>query len=177
MRAARAGVALLLAAVAAFAQSSAATLGYDVPRGWVMDVPGARKANVELMFLPRGKTPENTDRAIAIAYQAKDPKVPALADLEAFVRADMALTRESFPEMLAERWQPKGLDPAKIRYLSVELYGAKPNRPPPHRVIIIDSGDGFYSITYTAETRAILHEAEVDAFFDSLRLRPEKEAR
>jgi hypothetical protein len=140
-----------------------------------MDAPGARKANVELMFLPKGKTPENTDRAIAIAYQAKDPKVPALADLEAFVRADMALTRQSFPEMLAERWQPKGLDPAKIRYLSVELYGAKPNRPPPHRVIIIDSGDGFYSITYTAETRAILHEAEVDAFFDSLRLRPEKE--
>ncbi len=161
----------LLAFAAAAGPPSPVTLDYAVPAGWVMDIPGARKAGVELMFLPRGKTPEDTDRAIAIAYQAKDPKVPALADLEGFVRADMAITRESFPEMLAERWQPKGLDPQKIRYLSVELYGARPNRPPPHRVIIIDSGDGFYSITYTAQTRAVLHEPEVDAFFDSLRLR------
>ena len=172
----RAGFGILALAASAAAQSPpAVTLGYDVPRGWVMDAPGARKANVELMFLPKGKTPETTDRAIAIAYQAKDPKVPALADLESFVRADMAVTRQSFPDMLAERWQPKGLDPAKIRYLSVELYGSKPDRPPPHRVIMIDSGDGFYSITYTAETRDILHEASVDAFFDSIRLRAEKE--
>ena len=167
------------AALAATAAGAPAplTLTYDVPAGWVMDAPGARKAGVELMFLPRGKTPQNTDRAIAIAYQAKNPKVPELADLESFVRADMAATRQSFPDMLAERWQPKGLDPAKIRYLSVELYGSKPDRPPPHRVIIIDSGDGFYSLTYTAETRDILHEAAVDAFFDSLRLKAEKEAR
>ncbi len=174
MRAARACLALLALAAPAAAQTPPVTLTYDVPPGWAMDVAGARKAGVELMFLPKGKTPENTDRAIAIAYQAKDPKVPALADLESFVRADMAVTRQSFPDMLAERWQPKGLDPEKIRYLSVELYGSKPDRPPPHRVIIIDSGDGFYSITYTAETRDILHEAGVDAFFDSLNLRPEK---
>jgi hypothetical protein len=177
MRAVRAVAVFLATAAAVPAQAPPVTLVYDVPRGWVMDAPGARNANVELMFLPRGKTPESTDRAIAIAYQAKDPKVPALADLESFVRADMAVTRQSFPEMLAERWQPKGLDPAKIPYLSVELYGSKPNRPPPHRVIIIDSGDGFYSLTYTAETRAILHEAEVDAFFDSLRLSPAAESR
>ena len=176
MRAAGRGffAAAVLAASAALGAPGPATLTYDVPAGWVMDAPGARKAGVELMFLPKGKTPQNTDRAIAIAYQAKDPKVPALADLESFVRADMAVTRQSFPDMLAERWQPKGLDPAKIRYLSVELYGSKPDRPPPHRVIMIDSGDGFYSITYTAETRDILHEASVDAFFDSIRLRAEK---
>jgi len=168
---------VLALAAAATGEPGPATLAYDVPSGWVMDAPGARKAGVELMFLPKGRTPQNTDRAIAIAYQAKDPKVPALADLETFARADMAVTRQSFPDMLAERWQPKGLDPAKIRYLSVELYGSKPDRPPPHRVIIIDSGDGFYSITYTAETPTILHEASVDAFFDSLRLKEEKEAR
>lgn len=180
MRPARAGLGILAlaAAAAAGAQSPpAVTLGYDVPRGWVMDAPGARKANVELMFLPKGKTPETTDRAIAIAYQGKDPRVPALADLETFVRADMAVTRQTFPDMLLERWQPKGLDPKKIQYMSVELYGSKPDRPPPHRVVIIDSGDGFYSITYTAETRDILHEAGVDAFFDSLRLAPASERR
>ncbi len=178
MRALRRGLVLAAALAATAAGKPApATLAYDVPPGWVMDAPGARKAGVELMFLPKGRTPENTDRAIAIAYQAKDPNVPALADLESFVRADMAVTRQSFPDMLAERWQPKGLDPGKIRYLSVELYGSKPDRPPPHRVIIIDAGDGFYSITYTAETRDILHEAAVDAFFDSMRLEAQKEAR
>lgn len=161
----------LLALASAAVPPSPVTLDYEVPAGWVMDIPGARKAGVELMFLPKGRTPDDTDRAIAIAYQAKDPKVSALADLEAFARADMAVTRQSFPEMLAERWQPKGLDPQKIRYLSVELHGATPDRPPPHRVIIIDSGEGFYSITYTAQTREILHEPEVDTFFDSLRLR------
>jgi hypothetical protein len=78
-------------------------------------VPGARSAGVELVFVPKGKSPETTDRAIAIAYQTKDPKVPALADLEAFVRADMAATRQSFPDMLAQRWQPRGLDPEKVK--------------------------------------------------------------
>lgn len=174
----RAAIVVLVLAAAARAFAGAApagapaTLGYDVPPGWVLDAAGARKAGVELMFLPRGKTPETTDRAIAIAYQTKNPQIPDLADLEAFARADMAATREQFPEMLADRWQPRGLDPRKIRYLSVELYGPTPNRPPPHRVIMIDAGDGFYSITYTAETRAILALPEVDAFFDSLRLTP-----
>jgi hypothetical protein len=166
-----------LAAAAASAQTAPLTLAYDVPPGWAMDAPGARKAGVELMFLPRGKTPDDTDRAIAIAYQAKNPKVPDLADLETFVRADMAVTRQSFPDMLLERWQPKAIDPQKIRFLSVEIYGSRPNQPPPHRVLILDAGDGFYSITFTAENRTILHAAEVDAFFDSLRLGPAKETK
>jgi len=171
---ARALLCLFVIAAQARAQKPSATLAYDVPPGWVLDVPGARSAGVELMFVPKGKSPETTDRAIAIAYQTKDPKVPALSDLEAFVRADMAATRQSFPDMLAQRWQPRGLDPEKVKYLSVELYGSRPNRPPPHRVVILDSGDGFYSITYTAKTRAILALPEVDAFFDSLRLRSGK---
>jgi hypothetical protein len=80
------------------------------------------------------------------------------------------LTLKRFPDLQASRWQPKDLDPDRVRYMSIELFGKEPNQPPPHRLVIIDSGDGFYSITFTDVVRLRLSDPLVEKFFGSIRL-------
>jgi hypothetical protein len=170
MQFARAAAAILLLWGAARAEEPAKAIAYKVPDGWVLDAAGAKQVGAELMFLPKASTRAKTDRAITIAYQAKDPEQPAIADLEAYFRVEMQLTLERFPDLQAARWQPRGLDPGLVSYKSIELFGKLPNQPPPHRLLIIDSGDGFYSITFTDMVRERLADAVAGEFFDSIRL-------
>jgi len=145
-------------------------LSYKIPEGWVADEAGARQVGAQVMFMPKGGTREKTDRAITIAYQAKDETQPAISDLESYFRAEMELTLQRFANLQAARWQPKGLDPDRVHYMSIELFGKEPNHPPPHRLVIIDSGDGFYSITFTDLRRDRLADRVVEEFFGSIRL-------
>jgi hypothetical protein len=162
--------ALLLPHAVASAEQPPKSLSYRIPEGWVADKAGARHVGADLMFLPKGMTREKTERAITIAYQKKDETKPAIADLESYFRVEMELTRERFPDLQASRWQPKDLDPDRVRYMSIELFGKEPNQPPPHRLVIIDSGDGFYSITFTDVLLPRLSDPLVEKFFGSIRL-------
>jgi hypothetical protein len=162
--------ALLLPHAVARAEEPPKSLSYRIPEGWVADKAGARHVGADLMFLPKGMTREKTERAITIAYQKKDETKPAIADLESYFRVEMELTRERFPDLQAARWQPRGMDPDRVRYVSIELFGKEPNQPPPHRLVIIDSGDGFYSITFTDVLLPRLSDPLVEKFFESIRL-------
>src|SRR5262245_4242128 len=122
MRAALAAALLLLPAVARSEQPSK-TLSYKIPAGWVADKAGARQVGADLMFMPKGMTRDKTDRAITIAYRAKDAAKEPIADLETYFKYEMELTLERFPDLQAARWQPKGLDPDRVRYRSIELFG------------------------------------------------------
>ncbi len=170
MRFPRAAAAIFLLWGAARAEQPSKTIGYKIPAGWVLDSAGAKQVGAELMFLPKGSTRAKMDRAITIAYQAKDPEQPAIADLDSYFRVEMELTQERFPDLQAARWQPKGLDPERVSYKSIELFGKAPNQPPPHRLVIVDTGDGFYSITFTDLVRTRLSEPLVEDFFSSIRL-------
>ncbi len=170
MRSARAAAAIFLLSGVARAEQPAKTIAYKIPDGWVLDAAGAKQVGAQLMFMPKGNSRAKTDRAITIAYQAKDPEQPAIADLDSYFRVEMELTLDRFPDLQAARWQPRGLDPDRVSYKSIELFGKEPNQPPPHRLLIIDSGDGFYSITFTDLVRTRLSEPLVEDFFGSIRL-------
>ena len=164
--------AIFLMHAAARAEQPSKSLAYRIPEGWVADKAGAREVGANFMFMPKGMTREKTERAITIAYQKKDAEQESIADLETYFRYEMELTLERFPNMQAARWQPKGLDPESVRYMSIELFGKEMNQPPPHRLVIIDSGDGFYSITFTDVLLPRLSDPLVEEFFSSLRLEP-----
>jgi len=108
---------------------------------------------------------------ITVAFQRKDPNKVGLDSLESFFRADVGNVLKQFPDAQAERWQPSRLDPNALRFMSLEMYGKSKDRPSPHRFVLVDSGDGFFSVTLTAETRDELRREEYDRFFNSLRLK------
>ena len=170
MRFLRAAFAIFLLWSAARAEQPSKTITYKIPAGWAPDPAGAKQIGAELMFLPKGSSRQKTERAITIAYQSKDPDQTAIADLDSYFRVEMELTLSRFPDLQAARWQPKGLDPDRVSYKSIELFGKEPNQPPPHRLLIVDTGDGFYSITFTDLVRTRLSEPDVEDFFGSIRL-------
>lgn len=152
-------------------QRSEKELAFDVPKGWTSDPDAAREAGLYAVFVPAGKTLKTTDKAITVAFQKKDSSKPDMADLEGFFRADMAATLAAFPETEGTKWQPAGLDPDKFKFMSVELFGRAKNKPSPHRVLILDAGDGFYSIVLTTASRKDLDRPEFEKFFNSIRFR------
>ena len=51
-------------------------------------------------------------------------------------------------------------------------YYKKKNMPSPHRVVILDSGDGYFSISVCAETRDDLRSPVYEEFFNTLAIGP-----
>ena len=82
----------------------------------------------------------------------------------------MQNTMTRFPDCQAARWQPSGLDPAKVNFYSIELYGKEKGKPSPHHLLILDGADGSFSITVTAETVTELRRAVYEDFFNSIKL-------
>ena len=148
-------------------QKPVTPIRYELPGGWRNDPEAAKKIGVFAVLLPNGKTIDTTSVAITIAFQKKNQKVPSLATLDGFFRADVQNTLAQFPKMEGARWQPSGLDPTKVNYRSLEMWGDKSS---PHRFVILETDDGFFSVSLTVETRADLEKPEFDAFFNSLSL-------
>ena len=148
-------------------QMPAAPIRFDTPKGWRADAQAAEKAGLFAVLLPDGKTLEATSLVITIAFQKKDAQKPGLATLDGFFRTDIENVFAQFPKLEAARWQPRGLNPDKVNFRSLEMFGDKMS---PHRFVIIEAPDGFFSITLTAESRADLAKAEFEAFFNSLKL-------
>lgn len=151
-------------------QTSSASLSYAAPEGWVPDAAAQKESGLMAVLVPKGETLSTADRAITVAFQRKDARDPAMADLGGFFRADMEETVTRFPDVQAERWQPAGLDARSVPFMSIELFGKQKNQPPPQRVLIVDSGDGFFSLVVTVSRRADLALPELERFFDSVRI-------
>ena len=66
------------------------------------------------VLVPKGMRIENADRVIAIAFQKKAYK-PGMDNLKAFFKEDLQETLAQFPDAQFVRWQPRKLDPDKVR--------------------------------------------------------------
>jgi hypothetical protein len=150
-------------------QRSERALTYVVPDGWAQDQAAANDAGIQAVLLPKGKRLSTTSAAITVAFQRKNAERPGLSTLEAFFRVDMQNMLEMVPALEVARWQPKRLDPSRVPYMSIEMWGKGTS---PARVLFLDAGDGFYSVTLTVSTREALGRPEFESFFDSLALAP-----
>jgi hypothetical protein len=141
---------------------------YRAPKGWIEDVAAAREHGIHAVLVPAGKTLRSTDAAISVAYQRKNADKPGLRTLEAFFRVDAQNMLAQFPGIEFGRWQPRGLDPASVPFMSLEMWGKGVS---PQRIVYLDAGDGYYSVTLTVETRDALSAPSFERFFESLTLR------
>jgi hypothetical protein len=153
-------------------QQSQKTLSFVIPQGWVKDEKAAKKFGLQSVLVPSGMTLENADRVITIAFQKKDANKPGLENLKNFVRVDLQDTLAQFPDAQFAKWQPSKLDPEKLNFWSIEMWGKKKGRPSPQRFVVLDAGDGYFSISLTAATRNDLQLQMYEEFFNSLGLGP-----
>jgi hypothetical protein len=153
-------------------QHSERSLSFAIPKGWVNDERAAKKLGLHSVLVPSGATLESANRVITIAFQKKDANKSGLENLKNFVKVDVESTLSEFPDTQFAKWQPSKLDPDKLNFWSMEEYGKKKNMPSPHRVVILDSGDGYFSISVTAETRDDLRLPVYEEFFNTLAIGP-----
>lgn len=153
-------------------QQSEKTLSFVMPQGWVKDEKAAKKLGLHDVLVPAGMTLASADRVITIAFQKKDANKPELENLKSFVRADLQDTLTQFPDAQFAKWQPSKLDPDKLNFWSIEMWGKKKGKPSPQRFIILDAGDGYFSISLTAATRNDLQLPMYAEFFNSLEIGP-----
>jgi len=125
-------------------QQSKKSLSFAIPQGWVRDEKGAKKAGLHNVLVPSGMTLEDADKVITIAFQKKDPNKSGLENLKNFFKVDLQDILAQFPDAQFVRWQPSKLDPDKLDFMSIEMFGKKRNEPPPNQSLILDTGDGFY---------------------------------
>jgi hypothetical protein len=153
-------------------QQSQKTLSFVIPQGWVKDEKAAKKLGLQSVLVPSGMTLENADRVITIAFQKKDANKPGLENLKNFVRVDLQDTLAQFPDAQFAKWQPSKLDPDKLNFWSIEMYGKKKNKPSPQRFVVLDAGAGYFSISLTAGARNDLQLPVYEDFFNSLGIGP-----
>jgi hypothetical protein len=153
-------------------QQSEKTLSFLIPQGWVKDEKAAKKLGLHTVLVPSGMTLENADRVITIAFQKKDTNKAGLENLKNFVRVDLQDTLAQFPDAQFAKWQPSKLDPGKLNFWSIEMYGKKKNKPSPQRFVVLDAGDGYFSVSLTAKMRSDLQLPMYEDFFNSLGIEP-----
>ncbi len=151
-------------------QQSSILLKYNIPAGWIVDEKGTEEYGLFSVLVPAGKSIKNSHKAITIAFQKKDIQKPGIDNLQNFFKVDMHNTLQNFPNARFEKWQPSGINPNLINFMSLEIFGEEIDKPNPHRMIIIDSGDGFYSISVTVKNRDELNQNELVEFLNSLSL-------
>lgn len=148
-------------------QQSQNKLSFAMPQGWQEDKNAATKLGLYRVLVPVRSQLKNSDKAITIAFQKKDRNKPGLDSLKNFFRADLQNTLAQFPDAQFVRWQPSKLDPAKVSFMSLEMYG-KNNKPSPQHFIIVEAPDGYFSVSLTVEKRDDLKLPLYDDFFNSL---------
>ncbi len=153
-------------------QQSRNTLSFAIPQGWTEDKNAAAKLGLHSVLVPSRTKLENADRVITIAFQKRDRNKPGLDTLENFFRADMRDTLSKFPDAQFVRWQPSRLDPRKVNFMSLEMYGKKKNKPSPQHFVIVEAPDGYFSVSLTVESRDDLKLPLYDDFFNSLAIEP-----
>ena len=153
-------------------QRSHERLSFVIPQGWIKDEKAAKKLGLHSVLVPVGMTLENADKVITIAFQKKDPRKPGLENLRDFVTADRQNTLSHFPDAQFGKWQPAKLDPDKLNFVSFEMYGKEKNKPSPQRFVVLDAGDGYFSVALTTGTRKDLQLPMYEEFFNTLGIGP-----
>ncbi len=159
---------------AAYAQDSQAhtDLSFTVPVGWRKDEKAAKKMGLYMVLVPAGTPVETASAVITISFDKKDPKTDGLNDLKSYFAYDMRQTLAQAPAAKFARWQPSKLDPDKVPFMSIEIYGEQRNQPAPQHLLIVDSGDGFFSVALTVRAREDFQLPMYDQFFNGLGLTP-----
>lgn len=150
-------------------QESENKLSFSIPKNWVLDKEAASKLGLYAVLLPEGMKMEEAGRVITIHFQKKDSRVPELATLESYYKQAFDSARKKYPNVEARSWRPSGLDASKVKYLSQEL-AAKDDTFTPNHLLIIDAGDGYFTIALAAQDVEELNQARYDEFFSSLRV-------
>lgn len=151
-------------------QQSQKALTFAMPKGWTKDDDATRTLGVHSVLVPNGKKLENADRVITIAFQKKDPGKSGPEEIKNFGRGVLNNILAEFPEADLAKWQPSKLDPSRQDFWSIELYGKEKSKPVPQRLLILDAGDGYYSVSLTVEKRKDLELPLYEDFFNSISL-------
>lgn len=149
-------------------QQSRDKLSFAMPQGWAEDKDAEAKLGLYRVLVPSGAKVENANKVITIAFQKKDSSKPGLDNLKSFFKADLQNTLTQFPDAQFARWQPSKLDPAKVSFMGLEMYGKKKDRPSPQHFIVVEVSDGFFSVSLTVAKRDDLKLPVYDDFFNSL---------
>jgi hypothetical protein len=155
-------------------QKSEKELIFMAPAGWSEDREAAKKLGLVRVLVPNGTTLEQANKVITIAFQRKDLDKPGLDNLENFFRGDLRNTLSKFPDAELSRWQPSKLNQDKVKFFSGEIYGKQKDEPSPQHFVVLDAGDGYFSVALTAETRNELQLQTYEDFFNSLSLNERK---
>lgn len=149
-------------------QQSHDKLSFAMPQGWAEDKDAETKLGLYCVLVPSGANLENANKVITIAFQKKDSSKPGLGSLKAFFKTDRQDTLTQFPDAQFARWQPSKLDPAKVSFMGLEMYGKKKNTLSPQHFIVMEVSDGFFSVSLTVANRDDLKLPIYDDFFNSL---------
>ena len=163
--------------VPAAPESSAATrsgsyrLSYQIPAGWASNHDLARKRELTALLLPGGKTTRTAEAVITIAFEGKKATPLTPQTLEKYFYSEMSKLLRMFPEMKSTEWRPESLDELEldVPVASLEVYVA---RRGPMRLVMIDVGDGYYSISLGVNEHELFDRDDIKDFFDSLELLP-----
>jgi hypothetical protein len=153
------------------ARSSAWRLSYRIPQHWVSDPEMAKKMNLTALLVPVGETYRTADRIITVAYQEKRPGLPIPSTLRQFFDSEMGQLLRMFPDLDSESWQPPSMKNTDFHYAGLEIFGDIPRSI---RIVMVDAGDGFYSIHAQVRYREDLDKDDVQMFFDSLLFLPKR---
>jgi hypothetical protein len=149
-------------------QQSRDKLSFAMPQGWGEDKDAETKHGLYRVLVPSGAKLEDANKVITIAFQKKDNGNPGLDTLEAFFKTDLEDTLTQFPDAQFARWQPSKLDPSKVSFMGLEMYGKKKDKPSPQHFIVVQVSDGFFSVSLTVANRDDLKLPIYDDFFNSL---------
>jgi hypothetical protein len=150
---------------------SAWRLSYRIPRAWVSDPETAKTMNLTALLVPEGETYRTADRIITVAYQEKQPGLPLPSTLRQFFDSEMSQLLRMFPDLDSESWQPPSMQETDFHYAGLEIFGDIPRSI---RIVMVDAGDGFYSIHAQVRYRPDLDGDDVRMFFDSLLFLPKR---
>ena len=145
----------------------------SIPRNWVADLATATEMNLSALLVPQGETYRTAEALITVAYQEKHPGLPLPSTLQEFFMAEMEPLLRMYPDLESESWRPKSLDATDLDYAGLEVFGAVPRFI---RIVMVDAGDGFYSVHAQVRLRRDLDRDDLAAFFDSLLFLPKRVA-
>lgn len=144
-------------------------LSYRIPRDWVADRDTAAKMNLSTLLVPEGQTYQTASAIITVAYQEKRPGLPLPSTLEEFFMAEMAPLLRMFPDLESKSWRPHSIDSTELDYAGLEVFGDIPRKI---RIVMVDAGDGFYSVHAQVGFLGDLERDDLNGFFDSLLFLP-----
>lgn len=142
-------------------------LAYRIPPGWFSDRDTARRLEMQALLLPEGASWREGGSMIAIAFERKSYFVSSLKDL---FMSEMGRLLAFFPDLESESWRPASLEDAGADVASLEVYAPADGAPSPQRLVMIDAGDGYYTINVRMPTREDLDGPDASSFFAGLDL-------